>query len=685
MSQPLRFLRGGAVLGVLAVSALVAPLAAVAGEPAEETSTAQITLLDQAPWVPVGGSTELVVDITATDADAEIAVTIHERLSSSIRFGETLLGDSLGSTLGQVTFPVASLQSDDNGVRIPVILDPNAPSSLAFPTISQRGVYPVAVEVRDAATGEPGGGFITYLVVADEQNDPVGERLRVAWIWQMVTEPAFNADGTPDEQVVAEMRSDGRLGRIATSVPDPADVPVTLAAGPETFESWRELAAPHDPDEPNAQADALAAGSAPGIDIVLRRVAAGQQLLSGPFVPIDVPALVAAGMRVESREELVAGAFSLGATFETGIDPASALAYPVNDEAVQMLADTAIERLVVRPDSLTSFDTDLTPAEPFLLDDGNGTIPSAAANDAIRDLLEGGGPSALRTQRFLAALSVVALEEPNNPRGIVLASPQRWNPDSAALDGAVAGLDDHPLLAPVGLDDYFAEVPLQLGDDGEPVVRSLEKRNPGPPPVTPAEYRSAATELVGLRSLTTAEDLRIADGTRSLLVSLTSLWEGVGGRARAQEELATIHRMVNDALSLVSAADDSTVTITAQRAKIPVAFQNSSDEPVRVLVSLESEKMLFPDGSDFFVDLPPGNSTERFLVEARTSGTFPMILTVSSPDGRLQFQRSRLTVRSTAVSGVGIIVTVAAAGFLALWWTTHIVRGHRAKKRAAAS
>ncbi|MGB3097463.1 MAG: DUF6049 family protein, partial [Candidatus Deferrimicrobiaceae bacterium] len=293
----------------------------------------------------------------------------------------------------------------------------------------------------------------------------------------------------------------------------------------------------------------------------------------------------------------------------------------------------------MRPDSLTSFETDLTPAEPFLLDDGSGTIPTAASNDAIRDLLDGGGTSALRAQRFLAALSVVALEEPNNPRGIVLASPQRWNPDSAALDRAVAGLDDHPLLAPVGLDDYFREVPLQLGENDEPVVRSLESFPPGSPPVTPAEYQSAATDLVGLRSLVSApDDQRIVAGTRSLLVSLTSLWEGVEGRARSQEELATIHLMADDALSLVSAASDSTVTITARRAKIPVAFQNKSDDPVRVLVSLESEKLSFPDGSDFFVDLPPGNSTERFLVEARTSGTFPMILTVSSPDGRLQFQ-----------------------------------------------
>lgn len=667
------------------MSVVTTPLTADAGEPAEASSAGTVTLVDQAPWVPLGGSTELVVDPTETDADAEIAVTVHERLNSSIRFGETLFGDSLDSTLGQVTFPVADLEETADGVRIPVVLDPGVPSSLGFPTISRRGVYPVAVEVRDPSTGEPGDGFITYLVVVDEENDPIGQRLRVAWIWQMVAEPAFNADGTPDEQVVAEFRSDGRLGRIAASIPDPADVAVTLAPGPETFEAWRELASPPDPGDPDATADALAARIAPGIDAVQRRVDAGQGLLSGPFVPVDGPALVAAGMHTEIREELISGAFSLGTTFETGIDPTTAFAAPLDDETAAMLAGTSIEQLVVRPDTLTSFESDLTPAEPFLLDYGDGTIPATASNAPIRELLDGGGPPALRAQRFVAALSVVALEEPNNPRGIVLASPQRWNPDSAAVDRAVDGLADHPLLAPVGIADYFDEVPLQLGDNNEPVVHTLESLVPGSPPVTPADYRSAASDLVGLRSLTSAEDPRIIDGTRSLLVSLTSMWEGVGGRARAREQLATIDLATEDVLSTVSAADDSTVTITARRARIPVAFQNDSDEPVRVLVSLESEKLSFPDGSDFIIELPPRNSTERFLVEARTTGTFPMILTVSSPDGRLQFQRSRLTVRSTAVSGAGIIVTVVAAGFLALWWTIHIVRGRRAKRRAVKS
>ncbi|QXC59836.1 hypothetical protein KSP35_15825 [Aquihabitans sp. G128] len=38
---------------------------------------------------------------------------------------------------------------------------------------------------------------------------------------------------------------------------------------------------------------------------------------------------------------------------------------------------------------------------------------------------------------------------------------------------------------------------------------------------------------------------------------------------------------------------------------------------------------------------------------------------------------SRYRVRSTAVSGVGLLLTVGAGGFLALWWGRHWVRTRR--------
>ena len=71
-------------------------------------------------------------------------------------------------------------------------------------------------------------------------------------------------------------------------------------------------------------------------------------------------------------------------------------------------------------------------------------------------------------------------------------------------------------------------------------------------------------------------------------------------------------------------------------ANVPLSFLNRTATPVSVRVHLASAKLLFPDGSDQLIVLPPGESTEQFAVEARASGTFTMTVTLASADGNLR-------------------------------------------------
>jgi len=84
--------------------------------------------------------------------------------------------------------------------------------------------------------------------------------------------------------------------------------------------------------------------------------------------------------------------------------------------------------------------------------------------------------------------------------------------------------------------------------------------------------------------------------------------------------------------------------------------------------------LLFPKGDNRVLTLAPRNTTERFAVEARTSGAFPLTITVTSPDRDLLVTSSQLTVRSTAVSGVGVFLAGGAGAFLFGWWGTHLRR-----------
>ena len=60
-------------------------------------------------------------------------------------------------------------------------------------------------------------------------------------------------------------------------------------------------------------------------------------------------------------------------------------------------------------------------------------------------------------------------------------------------------------------------------------------------------------------------------------------------------------------------------------------------------------------------------------VRTRASGDSPLDITLQTPDGGMVIAKTRVTVRSTAFSGVGIVLLVGAGGFLALWWGRHIL------------
>jgi hypothetical protein len=130
-----------------------------------------------------------------------------------------------------------------------------------------------------------------------------------------------------------------------------------------------------------------------------------------------------------------------------------------------------------------------------------------------------------------------------------------------------------------------------------------------------------------------------------------------------------------------------------------VTFRNGTGYPVHVVVTMRSDKLEFPGAPDARPDSdgsrPPNevtrkldlvrrNETARFSVNTRASGAFPVLVTLESPDGSLVVDRSTLTVRSTAASGVGLLLSGAAGLFLFAWWGRHVVHGRRARRLVPA-
>jgi hypothetical protein len=238
-------------------------------------------------------------------------------------------------------------------------------------------------------------------------------------------------------------------------------------------------------------------------------------------------------------------------------------------------------------------------------------------------------------------------------------------------------LHDNPFVYATTLDGYFTAAPPDVDSNGTPIVTGLEPVHPRPPTVTAAQLAAANVSLSSFRSLVGDNDRRVIDGAHAILIAPSSALDS----ATATAALAGIDRSARAFLSSISTSA-RTITLTSRTARIPLSFVNGTGQKVRVKVHLASAKLTFPDGAEQTLVLPPNNTTSRFLVEARTSGTFTMRVTLTTADDQFTIDTTQMTVRSTVFSSIGVVLTVGALLFLAIWWGNHIWRSRR-KRRAA--
>ncbi len=137
-------------------------------------------------------------------------------------------------------------------------------------------------------------------------------------------------------------------------------------------------------------------------------------------------------------------------------------------------------------------------------------------------------------------------------------------------------------------------------------------------------------------------------------------------------------------LDLISLANQGTITFTSRTAAIPVSVLSSAPFPIKVVVSLNSDKFTFPDGNSRTLTLDRPTTPVRIQARSRTSGDrLPVEVTLTTPDGRWSSPGPILTVHSTSISLVGVALTALAAVVLLVWWARTWRRGRRRRPRAA--
>jgi hypothetical protein len=513
-------------------------------------------------------------------------------------------------------------------------------------------VYPVSVALLRQGDGTPVARFTTFLTYQEPQGPVGGDGpLRVA----LITPVAGAAAPTTAAALTAHR-----------------DVPVTLAVSPRT-------------------AAALGAGHHRDGARTLGQLAnlSGDEVLSEPYVPVNLAALSEAGIAGEIQAQLDRGTQLLhqaGLHPESGlwVDTASSFSQGDAGNLASGLQVAGAGQLVLADGDLASAGSSgLTFAQPFTLDLGSGTDPTALASDSSLGALFTASPAdpVLGAELLLAGLSFVHFENTfeTDPRGVVVAPPPGWQATGAFMDTLLSGLTQNPVLMPKTVTDLMNQVP--AGGNKEPTTRHLQAG-----PAGRGITRAAAQRIaVGRQQLSSYGDAVVGHPASltalgDLLLSTESQRLSSTGRTAA---LAAYDRSFAGETDKITLATERTVTFTSQRAPIPITVLSSAPYPVHVVVTLTSDKFTFPDGNTQPLTLDRPTTSVRVTAQARTSGDrLPIDVTLHTPDGQVLIAHTVLTVQSTEISFVGVALTVLAGAVLLVWWVRTWRRSRRARPRA---
>jgi hypothetical protein len=646
-----------AALAAFLVAALAALLPVVPAGAQEQTADLRLAATTP-PVAPDGPFTvRLRVDGAADPASLAVRVAVHPCICNRGRqaFTRGLDRRGLGSPIRTPrSFPLdvmprgvdgsitLTLPSDELGLR------------------STAAVYPVTVSL-DGPDGEL-DRLLTHLVRLPSGADSEATPLSVAWVQPFEGRPALAPDATVD------LGEDGPALEALAAELDRSDAPVTLAPSPETLDALVD-------DHPGALAD-------------LRRAARRRSVLLRPYVDPDVEELVASGIGTELGESRDRGRASLLIHLpDADVDDRTWLADDrLGASGALALRFLPAERLVVPEDRLEPREPSpqFTPTAPFALgDEDTGTVPAVALEPGLQAHFDDVEDPVSAADHLLADLAVLYLDAPGfDPRGVVVLPPRGRPTDAALVRAALDGLEAQPLLRAVSLDELFTGVPRDE-EDGEPLERTMVEAPERVGEPDPGEVRQLRRSAESLVQLTGPGDPEVDLVGRLLLLSAAS--EADEGRRRAYLEGAAAR--VAGRRNSVGLVEPPAFRLTSQEGTIPLTLTASPPFPLRVCLRLTSDKLDFLDAGDS----PPGrydrdltldaeNTPVQVRVRARTPGAFPVEVRVRSCDGRLELGSSTVTVRATAPSGLGLVLSGGAGAFLLVWWARHWRTVRRARR-----
>ncbi len=620
-----------------------------------------VTVMRQRPTVELGGTADLRLRIQGPIGlgdGLEVQVVAHPRVDSFEALIESIATTDIEGFKDSVEFELASLQRyADGDVAVDVDLkEIDGGFDFQKLNIQVAGVYPIEIVVRDAREDDL-AQTISWLVVTEPETEP---SIRMNAIWVAPSDVLVERDGvSPNADFLTSTAAGGALHGFAERL-HTTRLPVALALSPATIDTW-------------ARATSLDPDSATSFSRLETGLAEGRfSVLPQPYAEIDGPSVEAGDLGSRVPDSFVDGAQTLQEVIAVRPQPSTVYAPTLDTASAERLGATFAYQLVVEPAAIRPS----PPTGTFTLQAGERDFAATVVRHDLATLVapnSGRGTAnaseSRRLQQLFAFLALEADVDPDRPHTVVIGN----DFDRDLFRRLERSLNDQSLIDFVPLDEAFVEPP-------PTPIFTLAPAATAAPMITPLEVFEIERQIDAFVAFVGTEHPAVLAAEANLRLVLARDLPV----AELRDRLDDLDRAIAGFVGGIG-TESKHVTLTDRRSEVPLSFRNDTGREVEVRVRLSSQKLVFPDGPERVITLPPGRNTQAaFLVEARASGTFPLEVAITSVDRSLAVgSPTQITVQSAVFGSAGTWLTVGALVFLALWWAHHIWRSRRVRPAAS--
>jgi len=680
-------------IGALTLGALLFVLASLTTPSLAATTsgdTATFTLVAQSNDVIGSGKLSFAVSVRANvpSRNLRIEVMLFPKLNNRSEYDSTIQNvEPPGSAClsGTGPMPVTRNPGNADGItRFKLAVeagDSYSPCSQASKTLvlgctpgTCGGVYPIEVALIDKRTDAVVRLFTTHLVELDSAE--LSSPLNVGFVLSLGSTLELSPTGT---SMLTKSQISVLTETLATIASYPA-LHLTVVIYPQLLAA---LKATHPtPTRLISRLHRL---------IETRSATHSIELVGAPFTPVDTSALAAGGSTsifsqlLSLGKSKTSGAFGEVATDDTYLAPA-----PLTGEGADLVTVHCIRQLILPSGSAPPPANGLSQTAPLSLTekskscgDTNSTSPATPIEAFVTDsastlLTSPAGAPVLAAHQLLAELAQIYFEQPNaTPRSVVLNTSGSIDPE--LLNVVLNGLNSDAYLHAATIGELVTITPVAAAKST--ATLTLPGHVLTSDQIGKKELAEGSHELAVASSVVPTDSALLAMLGRDLILAHSY---GLSGGAVASY-LDAPRKQLGVIASSLSFLGSKHFTLTAATGKLPITIQQDANVgPIDVVIHLDSGDLVVLSGRSNSVTQLQSDATTLSSVQVQVVGSSQSTLDVDvlSPTGDQVLLSGQFTVRSTAISGVAIAISVLSLVILGAWWLRSARRKHRAKAPA---